>query len=895
MNSIIMNQIDNIQYKYNILDKNDNINNYINNKYFRDLIEWDMANQESYIMTISLDNNTNIIYFTIGIDDYTHKLSLEDIDNIWFVKYINLIEGDNFSDDDFIEINNFIIEANNLINNPKFDLYISLTSINNLIDNLFDDDDNNNNSEEYVYSDYNDSSSESKKDIIEEDDIELYSKISTKNKKSFIPDYSNTYNDSIDVSGTFDDNDYNNNYDDIDYNNDKDLFDDNEEDINIFNEKELSDDIIEEFDIIDDKHIIDENMIKYFSNFIVDETKLNTINWELFRLNTLNILNNMKNEKDELNLNPENQVTIILNELKNLISKKNNIKLDFYNDNLLDINIILNDIKLINDIKLDEMIINIKFTNLYPYYPINFNISKPLFKNKLNESIRSNEYFKLINWNPSNSILNLINDIEIILSKYGELSNENIDDKIIGLINLISQIFDKISLDYHIIKLTNNDIKYNKLTNPITNKNKNNQVWNNGVGYGNGNTHNNDWNIKQYLLDKEKNNTILLQNIVELSVYLSVNMNQNIIKYLESSSNIEKLLDYFFGTNMDLNQIINIDFIESFVDILNRLVSNNYKFNDMKVISKILDNKETILTFCKLSQDNDIKDIKILYDNFFIIFEQMKITNNDKKEDEFILKKYQYMVIENNLSNFMDKKSFTQITNKPYSEQFNKKHLMKELLMLKNSLPCDNDSGIYLCYNMDDISKLKVLIIPSESTPYAYGCFIFNIHICNNYPNNPPLVKLITTGNGSVRFNPNLYNCGKVCLSLLGTWSGQVTESWIPDQSTILQVLISIQSLIFVDDPYYNEPGYQTRSRIEASIKYNENIQVNNIRYAIIDNIVNPDKDFKDLIYDHFKLNKDKIINKVDKWLNEGKEKCIIDNKVQIKDKLMKTFTKYNI
>jgi hypothetical protein len=27
---------------------------------------------------------------------------------------------------------------------------------------------------------------------------------------------------------------------------------------------------------------------------------------------------------------------------------------------------------------------------------------------------------------------------------------------------------------------------------------------------------------------------------------------------------------------------------------------------------------------------------------------------------------------------------------------------------------------------------------------------------------------LLTTGHGTVRFNPNLYNCGKVCLSLLG-------------------------------------------------------------------------------------------------------------------------------
>jgi hypothetical protein len=30
----------------------------------------------------------------------------------------------------------------------------------------------------------------------------------------------------------------------------------------------------------------------------------------------------------------------------------------------------------------------------------------------------------------------------------------------------------------------------------------------------------------------------------------------------------------------------------------------------------------------------------------------------------------------------------------------------------------------------------------------------------------------VTTDNGRVRFNPNLYANGKVCLSILGTWSG---------------------------------------------------------------------------------------------------------------------------
>ena len=58
----------------------------------------------------------------------------------------------------------------------------------------------------------------------------------------------------------------------------------------------------------------------------------------------------------------------------------------------------------------------------------------------------------------------------------------------------------------------------------------------------------------------------------------------------------------------------------------------------------------------------------------------------------------------------------------------------------------------------------------------------------------------MTTGGGAVRFNPNLYRNGKVCLSILGTWSG---PGWSPVQS-ISSVLLSIQSLMNTK-PYHNE------------------------------------------------------------------------------------------
>lgn len=65
------------------------------------------------------------------------------------------------------------------------------------------------------------------------------------------------------------------------------------------------------------------------------------------------------------------------------------------------------------------------------------------------------------------------------------------------------------------------------------------------------------------------------------------------------------------------------------------------------------------------------------------------------------------------------------------------------------------------------------MIAGPDGTPYAGGLFEFDCFIPLEYPHTPPLMHLRTTGGGSVRFNPNLYNCGKVCLSLLGTWPGR--------------------------------------------------------------------------------------------------------------------------
>lgn len=78
-----------------------------------------------------------------------------------------------------------------------------------------------------------------------------------------------------------------------------------------------------------------------------------------------------------------------------------------------------------------------------------------------------------------------------------------------------------------------------------------------------------------------------------------------------------------------------------------------------------------------------------------------------------------------------------------------------------------------LTYADGDAFCRKIMIAGPEGTPYSDGLFEFDCFIPLEYPKVPPLMLLRTTGGGTVRFNPNLYNCGKVCLSLLGTWAGR--------------------------------------------------------------------------------------------------------------------------
>ena len=186
------------------------------------------------------------------------------------------------------------------------------------------------------------------------------------------------------------------------------------------------------------------------------------------------------------------------------------------------------------------------------------------------------------------------------------------------------------------------------------------------------------------------------------------------------------------------------------------------------------------------------------------------------------------------------------------------------------------------------------VITGPKDTPYHNGIFEFHACFPKNYPNCEPKVLLDTTGGGSFRFNPNLYDCGKVCLSLLGTWRGQDGESWNKDTSTFLQVLVSIQSLILVEHPYFNEPGWEremhTSAGKEKSFDYSDKIRYGTLKWALVDKFENPPYGFEDLTKNHFIMKKSEILEVIDKWIKESKK---YQSQMEVlRDKLLDLYSK---
>ncbi|KAF2110227.1 hypothetical protein BDV96DRAFT_584595 [Lophiotrema nucula] len=197
------------------------------------------------------------------------------------------------------------------------------------------------------------------------------------------------------------------------------------------------------------------------------------------------------------------------------------------------------------------------------------------------------------------------------------------------------------------------------------------------------------------------------------------------------------------------------------------------------------------------------------------------------------------------------------------SQQGRMKRLITELTTLKTGLP----PGIFVKYASSRLDVMKFLIVGPEGTPYENGLFEFDLFCGHEYPYKSPKVLFKTTGGRIARFNPNLYADGKVCLSLLGTWQG---EPWRPGQSTILQILISIQAMILCEDPIRNEPSQESIPRgSHMSHEYNKEVRRMTVQHAILPWLQKVPALWQDVAVKHFKKNGAKIMRTLGQWEND--------------------------
>ena len=142
------------------------------------------------------------------------------------------------------------------------------------------------------------------------------------------------------------------------------------------------------------------------------------------------------------------------------------------------------------------------------------------------------------------------------------------------------------------------------------------------------------------------------------------------------------------------------------------------------------------------------------------------------------------------------------------------RRIQKEHKILNSSLP----DGIFVRTWEARLDLLRVLIIGSRNTPYELAPFVIDFNFGPSFPSSPPDAYFHSWTNGIGRINPNLYEDGKICLSLLGTWRADAkNEGWSSTRSSMLQVLVSLMGLVLVKEPYYNEAGFDALVGTEES------------------------------------------------------------------------------
>lgn len=211
-------------------------------------------------------------------------------------------------------------------------------------------------------------------------------------------------------------------------------------------------------------------------------------------------------------------------------------------------------------------------------------------------------------------------------------------------------------------------------------------------------------------------------------------------------------------------------------------------------------------------------------------------------------------------------------------QHINERKWMKKVQQEWNILEKNLPDTIYVRIYEDRMDLLRAVIVGAAGTPYQDGLFFFDIHFPSEYPDVPPLAYYHS---GGLRLNPNLYETGKVCLSLLNTWTGRGNEVWDPTSSSILQVLVSIQGLVLNSKPYFNEAGYDKQigsaEGEKNSLAYNENSFLLSCK-SMLYILRRPPKHFEMFVKEHFQKRGHCILRACDAYMKGAQVGSLLED-----------------
>lgn len=137
---------------------------------------------------------------------------------------------------------------------------------------------------------------------------------------------------------------------------------------------------------------------------------------------------------------------------------------------------------------------------------------------------------------------------------------------------------------------------------------------------------------------------------------------------------------------------------------------------------------------------------------------------------------------------------------------------MKRLTKERERFPSDSGE-FWVNWKDSNLRHFNAYIVGPEDSVYYCKLIKLRFDIPDTYPIIPPKVTFIQhTGD---RLHPNLYTEGKVCLSILGTWSG---PGWAQNVN-VEAVLRTVRSLLD-QKPYMHEPGQADRPDFNAYVRH---------------------------------------------------------------------------